>query len=131
MCCAGCLQAKFTDIPVTDEHRVEAKASVQYKVMSYTVCSGHCTLCTCTCISCVVSWVKVPPKAAHFHQGSSFSLSIMWYCLLLLTPSLVPRLSPLRARELLRAITFELPVQRSSLTIIARAQRGEPGDKAN
>ena len=45
VCCAGCLQAKFTDIPVTDDHRVEAKASVQYKVMSYTVCSGHCTLC--------------------------------------------------------------------------------------
>ena len=51
--------------------------------------------------------------------------------------SLVPRLSPLRARELLRVMTFEPPpliftgVQRSSLAISTCVRRGEPGDEAS
>ena len=46
-----------------------------------------------------------------------------------LVPSLVPRLFPSRARELLRAMTFDLPpLFYGGLKVITRnARRGEPG----
>ena len=53
-CCSLSLQTQFTDIPVSDGHRVEAMSSVQSKVMEHkilfaalqTQAPGHTCACT-------------------------------------------------------------------------------------
>ena len=57
------------------------------------------------------------------------------YCTVYCSVSLVPRLSPPCAREILRVMTFELCARENDLSkVITRnnshAQRGEPGDEA-